>query len=114
MFSGFLEIGKLNYDLAINHFSKIIDINPDNFIAVNNKVVCYLYLCQLPKAIQLLEESIASNPIIYLQEIIVLNLTILYDIQLDPDSANIKKANLMKLVAQYASDSFDHSLFKKN
>ena len=79
--------------------------------ATNNKAVCLVYECQLTKAIHLLEDFIASDPSQHLTEIIVHTLTNLYD--LHSIAGAEKKARLIQLVAEYGSDSFDHSMIKK-
>ena len=71
-----------------------------------------VYMCQLTKAVHLLEDFIAQDPASNLCESIVQNLTCLYDVQSSAGAE--KKAHLMKLVAQYGSDSFDHTVLKRN
>lgn len=109
---GTLEVGKGNYKEASTHFANVLGALPNHLSAANNQAVCLVYMCRLTKAIHLLEDTIARDPANNLSEVIVQNLSCLYDLQ--SNSGGEKKANLMKLVAQYGSDSFDHSQLKRN
>lgn len=107
-----MEVGKGNYSGASEYFAKILESSPSNLAAANNQAVCLVYMCKLTQAIHLLEDIIGNDPVSNLSEVIVQNLICLYE--LHSNSGAEKKTFLMKLVAQYGSDSFDHTQLKRN
>jgi hypothetical protein len=97
------------YTAAIKHFSAVLELEPNNLIATNNKAVCYLYTCELSASIAILEECITKAPERNLNETVVFNLCTLYGLV---ETTHEKKKKVMALAAKYASDSFDFSVLK--
>jgi lipoprotein NlpI len=100
------------FSIATEHFQAVLEIEPTNFIAANNKAICLLYTCDLTGAINLLEELIRKDPEHNLNETVVFNLCTLFDLK--SDNSAEKKKGIMNLVGKFASDSFDFSVFKLN
>jgi len=112
MNKGYLHLGLEQYKLAIEAFEGVLKIRPNNIAAANNRSICWLYTCELSRAIASLEEVIQNNPENNLDESLVFNLCTLYD--LASDRSADKKKNIMGLVAKHASDSFDFRVLKIN
>lgn len=55
-------ISRDRYSDAIRAFDSVLELEPDNMWAANNRAVCYLYVRDLQRAIASLEQLIASNP----------------------------------------------------
>lgn len=98
------------YSVAMKHFNAVLEIEPGNLVATNNKAICYLYTCELAASIATLEELITKAPEKNLNETVVFNLCTLYGLL--ADQSNEKKKTIMALAAKYASDSFDFSVLK--
>jgi hypothetical protein len=109
---GYLHLSTEQYKLAIESFESVLKIQPSNIAAANNRSVCWLYTCDLSKAILSLEEIIQRDPENNLDESLIFNLCTLYD--LASDRSADKKKNIMALVAKFASDSFDFRVLKIN
>jgi len=112
MNKGYLQLALEQYQSAIEAFEGVLKIRPNNIAAANNRSICWLYTCELSRAIASLEEVIQSNPENNLDESLVFNLCTLYDLASDRSAE--KKKNIMGLVAKYASDSFDFRVLKIN
>jgi len=107
---GYLALASDQYTTAINHFQVVLDIEPSNLIASNNKAICLLYTIDLGRAIGTLEELIRIDPQRNLHEVIVFNLCTLYDLK--SENSQEKKKSIMSLITRFASDSFDYSCLK--
>lgn len=51
-----------DYELAINYYSKIIQLNPDNYIVLNSIAVCYEFLGKNDQAEKYFKKTIQINP----------------------------------------------------
>ncbi|PRP81926.1 hypothetical protein PROFUN_10634 [Planoprotostelium fungivorum] len=109
---GYLALASDQFTTAINHFQHVLDIDPLNVVAANNKSICYLYTCNLAQAITSIEDFILKRPEVNVNETIVSNLCTLYDLKSD-NSADRKKS-VLSMVAKYAGDDFDFSVIKLN
>jgi len=102
---GYLLFSRGKTGDASREFACALEIDPDNVVAANNQAICLLHLCQLSKAIELLEDVIRRNPATNLDEVLVYNLCTLYDLEADPTS-NEKIAVIRILTERYAGDDF--------
>jgi len=93
------------YAQAVEHFGTVLELDPGNAVAANNRAICWLYICNLTRAIQSLEDLIFKSPELYLHETICFNLCTLYE--LASDKSIDKKKNLWRLIVKHASDSFN-------
>jgi tetratricopeptide (TPR) repeat protein len=59
---GLEYIGRDRYSDAVRAFEGVLELEPDNIWAANNRAVCWLYLRDLQRAITSLEQLIAANP----------------------------------------------------
>lgn len=100
------------FTAAIDHFQAVLDVEPNNIAAANNKSICLLYISDLSRAVSTLEEIIRKDPEKNLHETLVFNLCTLYDLKSDGNLE--KKKFITSLVAKYATDSFDFSVLKLN
>eukprot|EP01116_Phalansterium_solitarium_P022491 TRINITY_DN7445_c2_g1_i1.p2 TRINITY_DN7445_c2_g1~~TRINITY_DN7445_c2_g1_i1.p2 ORF type:complete len:466 (-),score=179.86 TRINITY_DN7445_c2_g1_i1:195-1592(-) len=107
---GFLALAMEQYVKAIDAFQAVLDLDPDNVSAANNKAISLLYTCHLTRAISSLEELIRRDPEQNLHETVVFNLCTLYDLK--SENSSDKKKAVMALVAKNASDSFDFGVLK--
>eukprot|EP01119_Soliformovum_irregulare_P022310 TRINITY_DN7614_c0_g1_i1.p1 TRINITY_DN7614_c0_g1~~TRINITY_DN7614_c0_g1_i1.p1 ORF type:complete len:443 (-),score=102.42 TRINITY_DN7614_c0_g1_i1:39-1367(-) len=110
MNSGYISLASDQFTTAIQHFQAVIEKNPKDLAATNNKAICLLYTCDLSGAIATLEDLIKKDPEESLHEVIVFNLCTLYDLKSD-NNADKKKA-VMSVAAKFAPDSFDFSVLK--
>eukprot|EP01102_Stenamoeba_stenopodia_P012210 TRINITY_DN3825_c0_g1_i1.p1 TRINITY_DN3825_c0_g1~~TRINITY_DN3825_c0_g1_i1.p1 ORF type:complete len:509 (-),score=78.33 TRINITY_DN3825_c0_g1_i1:192-1718(-) len=110
MNSGFLALATDRYDQGIHHFDAVLQVEPSNFTAANNKSICLLYTCNLAQAVSSLEDMLRQDPVHNLNETLVFNLCTMYDLQ--SDSSLDKKKALMKLVAKFGSDDFDPNVLR--
>ncbi len=108
--SGYLSLSLDQYTNAIDHFQVVLDLDPPNIIAANNKAICLLNTCDLSRAVSSLEDLIRKDPEKNLNETFVFNLCTLYDLK--SDNSQEKKKQIMALVAKFGSDSFDFSVLK--
>jgi hypothetical protein len=98
--------------IIVSSWPQVLDIDPLNVVAANNKSICYLYTCNLAQAITSIEDFILKRPEVNVNETIVSNLCTLYDLKSD-NSADRKKS-VLSMVAKYAGDDFDFSVIKLN
>jgi len=101
---GYLAVANNRYEEAVDCFDKIVNLEPDNVAAINNRAVCYLYTENLGKAISTLEDRVRQDPS-NVSESVIFNLVTLYD--LASEDIKSKKQLLSKLVAKYCSDDFN-------
>jgi len=107
---GYLALALDQYTTAIDHFQAVLDKDPSNLVAVNNKAICLLYTCELGRAISTLEDLIRKDPQKNLHEVLVFNLCTLYDLK--SENSQEKKKSIMSLITRFATDSFDYSVLK--
>mmetsp|Transcript_8425 Transcript_8425/g.11629 ORF Transcript_8425/g.11629 Transcript_8425/m.11629 type:complete len:459 (-) Transcript_8425:20-1396(-) len=112
MNKGFLALASDQYTAAISEFQSVLELEPNNLVAANNKAICLLYTCDLARAVSTLEELIFKDPENNISETVIFNLCTLYDLK--SDNSQEKKKNIMSLAAKFASDSFDFSVLKMN
>jgi len=109
---GYMYLATDQYNQAIDCFDTVLHLEPRNTAAANNRSICWLYTCDLAKAIGSLEAMIQSDPEHNLDESLIFNLCTLYD--LASDRSTEKKKAVMAMVAKFAPDSFDFRVFKVN
>eukprot|EP01113_Clastostelium_recurvatum_P047791 TRINITY_DN8585_c0_g1_i4.p1 TRINITY_DN8585_c0_g1~~TRINITY_DN8585_c0_g1_i4.p1 ORF type:complete len:472 (+),score=103.75 TRINITY_DN8585_c0_g1_i4:129-1544(+) len=76
MNKGYLALSVDQYSTAIEHFQAVLDIQPNNIAAANNRAICWLYTTDLSRAISSLEEVLMNDPENTLDESLVFNLSI--------------------------------------
>ena len=59
---GLEHVGRDRFAEAMRAFERVVELEPDNVWAANNRAVCWLYLRDLQRAITSLEQVVASNP----------------------------------------------------
>lgn len=103
--SGHLKFAYGQYVDASKEFSYILsNLDPLNINAANNKAICLLYMCELTKAIETLEEFIRQDPSETLDENLVYNLCTMYD--LESTESNEKKMIISSLAHRFKGDDF--------
>ncbi|EAL66761.1 hypothetical protein DDB_G0281351 [Dictyostelium discoideum AX4] len=126
---GFYSIASDQYPSAIKYFEDVIQIEPNNIAAINNKCISMLYTCDLGGAITELEgvlqektSPIDPSPTTQtttpqkqkyeksIDETLIFNICSLYE--LASDKSNEKKKSIMGDVAKKAPDNFDFKVFK--
>jgi tetratricopeptide (TPR) repeat protein len=105
MNEGFLLFTKGKFTNACKEFAQVLEIDPDHVHAANNEAICLLHMCQLSKAIEVLEEIIRRNPPKNLDEVVVYNLCTLYELEADVHN-NEKIGVIRTLVDRYVGDDF--------
>ena len=96
-----IAVADEQYVEAVDLFTAVLDHEPNNVAAANNRAVCLLYACHLPHAVASFEGSLVRG---LLEATLVGNLCTCYDLASDR-SADKKKA-LLTLVSKYAPDNF--------
>lgn len=102
---GYMLFAKGRTADACREFQCALEVDPDHVVAANNQAICLLHMCQLSKAIELLEDVIRRNPATNLDEVLVYNLCTLYDLEADPTS-NEKIQVIRILTERYAGEDF--------
>ena len=59
---GLLGVAQGSFDVAAAEFDGVLQLEPGNTVAANNRAVCYLYACKLPDAIQCAAPRPAAAP----------------------------------------------------
>ena len=100
-----LAISKGDWENASNHFSKILESNPNDWIICNNKSIIELYKGQVSEALKGLDALLINNP----KEMArnpeaIFNLCTVYDL-LDQSLERKKKA-LESVISPFAGDDF--------
>jgi tetratricopeptide (TPR) repeat protein len=109
--AGLVLVAKGQYSAALVQFDDLLEISPaSNLLAANNKAICLLYTGKLKAAIAFLEETIRLDVSRNLQNAIVFNLAMMYD--LAAHRAKENKRTLQQLAQRYASDDFDQTVLK--
>ena len=107
---GYLSLAMDQYNTAVENFQAVLNVDPNNIVAANNKAICLLYKCDMTGATNILEEIIRRDPERNLHETIVFNLCTLYDLK--SDNSTEKKKSIMSLVGKFGADSFDFTVLK--
>jgi len=71
---GYWFLATEEYKAAIESFDMVLKLQPSNIAAANNRSVCWLYTCDLSRAISSLEEIIQRDPENNLDESLIFNL----------------------------------------
>jgi tetratricopeptide (TPR) repeat protein len=106
----YLALSAQQYPVAADCFDRVLQRDADNLVAANNRAVCWLFTCELGRAIQSLEQVVRRDPARNLNNTLVFNLCTLYDLR--SENAVRDKKQLMQLAARYGSDAFDPSVLK--
>ncbi|KAG2374966.1 hypothetical protein C9374_010340 [Naegleria lovaniensis] len=109
--NGYMKFALGYYADACKDFDFILkELDPFCVNAANNKAICELYMCELTKAIETLEEFIRQDPSRTLEETLVHNLCILYD--LESTESNEKKMVISSLAHRFRGDDFVNWMIK--
>ena len=101
---GLLGVAHGQCEAAAQDFEAVLQLEPANAVAANNRAVCQLYCCQLKGAIASLEGFVRADPRNRTHHALCANLAALYQMT---DGAASSKAALERLVVDYAADDFD-------
>ncbi|KAI9906498.1 hypothetical protein PsorP6_003461 [Peronosclerospora sorghi] len=80
--------------------------------AVNNYAICALYCCDVKAAVAALERLIRSNPRRFLNDVVVFNLTSLYDLQCDAATSKRRKEMIQHLAQRYDLEHIHASAYR--
>ncbi|KAL0480442.1 trafficking protein particle complex subunit 12 [Acrasis kona] len=108
--AGYLKFSMGRYADAIKDFEAVLQLDPFNVQAANNRGICYLYSKDLISAINSIEEFIRRDPTKTLDETIVYNLSTMYD--LESENSAVKKKTIMTMIGRYCGDDFPTSAVK--
>jgi len=106
---GMLAMARSQYAPALIEFEAARKLEAANAVAANNAAVCQLYCCRLNDAVATLEAQIKADPRGAMHEVIVSNLSALY--QMREGGGNFK-GTLERLVIAAATDDFDMGVLK--
>ena len=67
-----------DYEKALQEFTNVLQLDPDNVVAANNCAVCHLFCERLSDAVSTLEDFVRGNPAAHLQQAVAANLAALY------------------------------------
>jgi tetratricopeptide (TPR) repeat protein len=108
---GYLRFVQGKYSDAIKEFDFVLlELDPLNILAANNRAVCYLYSRNLGQAIASIEEFLRKDPLKTLDETLIYNLTTMYD--LESENSGNKKKVIMMMINRFAGDDFPTSALK--
>ena len=107
---GLLALALDAYEEAYKHFLAAKNIDPKNFVAVNNAAVSLLFQGRLKDALELLEVIVLQHPETTLQEGVLFNVCTMYELETSHHLQ--KKHKLLGLVGKYKGDSFNVSSLK--
>eukprot|EP01133_Synstelium_polycarpum_P007487 gene7487-8759_t len=110
MNKGFLAVATDQYPKAIEHFDKVLKLDPTNIAAANNKSISMLYTCDLSGAVATLEQLMQKEKDKSIDETLIFNICSLYE--LSSEKSNEKKKAMMADIAKRAPDHFDFKVFK--
>lgn len=80
--------------------------------AVNNYAICALYCCDVQGAVAVLERMIRSDPVRFLNAVVVFNLSSLYDLIFDTATSTTRKEMMKKVADLYDLEHIDPSAFR--
>ena len=103
-------VAKGNYADALLRFDDVLELDPSNLLAANNKAICMLYTCNLAGAIAFLESVLRADIQRNMHNGLVFNLAMMYD--LAAHNAKEKKRTLQVLAQRYGYDDFDTAVLK--
>ncbi|KAJ3799311.1 hypothetical protein GGU11DRAFT_815405 [Lentinula aff. detonsa] len=99
------------WDLASGILTRLIEKEPDNFVAVNNLSVSLLSQGRLKEGIEVLEEALKASPAsIVVAEPFLFNLSTLYELR--SATATQKKLDLLLEVAKWSGDGLKTTCLK--
>ncbi|KAL6959315.1 hypothetical protein U1Q18_039463 [Sarracenia purpurea var. burkii] len=99
-------VGK-DYVSAVREYGECIERDGADFVAINNKALCLMYLRELSGSISVLESALERVPTVALNETIVVNLCSMYELAY-VNHSDIKRT-LNNWIARVAPDDFDSS-----
>ncbi|KAL3630190.1 hypothetical protein CASFOL_023174 [Castilleja foliolosa] len=99
-------VGK-DYVSAVREYEECIERDGSDFVAINNKALCLMYLRDLSDSIKVLESALERVPTVALNETLVVNLCSMYELAY-VNHADVKKT-LSTWIARVAPDDFDSS-----
>ncbi|KAG5245203.1 Trafficking particle complex [Salix suchowensis] len=99
-------VGK-DYLSAVREYDECIERDAMDYVAINNKAICLMYLRDLADSIKVLESSLERVPTVALNETLIVNLCSMYELAYVNHSDN--KRTLNNWIARVAPDDFDSS-----
>ena len=79
---------------------------------MNNYAICAVYICELEKAVTMLENLIREDPTAHMSDVIVFNLCTLYELSCD-SKVQTRRKNVLKQVAmRFCLDDVDAHSFR--
>ncbi|CAA0839169.1 Tetratricopeptide repeat (TPR)-like superfamily protein [Striga hermonthica] len=99
-------VGK-DYVSAVREYEECIERDGSDYVAINNKALCLMYLRDLSDSIKVLESALERVPTVALNETLVVNLCSMYELAY-VNHADVKKT-LSTWIARVAPDDFDSS-----
>lgn len=104
---GYIYFAKGMYQSSIDEFSIVLKKDPKNLIASNNLAICYFFTKNIQKSIEIVEELIRQDPENTIDEQMVFNLCMFYN--LENQDPNNKKKIIKSLIQKFKGDDF-HTL----
>ncbi|KAL2613692.1 hypothetical protein R1flu_025384 [Riccia fluitans] len=102
---GLLYFSLKQYPKAMKEFEAVLELDPGDFVAANNKALCLMYSRDLVTATQVLETALQRYPLTALNETLVLNLCSMYELA-SMNSVESKRT-LSAWILRLAPDDFD-------
>ncbi|KAL5753566.1 hypothetical protein ACOSP7_021786 [Xanthoceras sorbifolium] len=99
-------VGK-DYVSAVREYEECIERDYTDFVAINNKALCLMYLRDLSDSIKVMENALERVPTVALNETLVVNLCSMYELAY-VNHSEIKRT-LSSWIAKVAPDDFDSS-----
>ncbi|KAM7275534.1 hypothetical protein ACFE04_017400 [Oxalis oulophora] len=96
-----------DYVSAVREYDECIERDYTDYIAINNKALCLMYLRDLSDSIKVLESALERVPTVALNETLVVNLCSMYELAY-VNHSDIKRT-LSNWIARVAPDDFDAS-----
>eukprot|EP00252_Welwitschia_mirabilis_P015385 TRINITY_DN3380_c0_g1_i1.p1 TRINITY_DN3380_c0_g1~~TRINITY_DN3380_c0_g1_i1.p1 ORF type:complete len:520 (-),score=96.95 TRINITY_DN3380_c0_g1_i1:577-2022(-) len=92
---------------AVREYEAVLESDPTDIIATNNKALCLMYSRELLGSIKVLENALERMPSVALNENVVLNLCSMYELAFVSNAE--AKRSLSSWILQVAPDDFDLS-----
>ncbi|KAL3679197.1 hypothetical protein R1sor_022153 [Riccia sorocarpa] len=102
---GLLYFSLKQYPKAMKEFEAVLELDPGDVVAANNKALCLMYSRDLVTATQVLETALQRYPLTALNETLVLNLCSMYELA-SMNSVESKRT-LSAWILRLAPDDFD-------